>query len=166
MSARLGSAHVRALRTIGLLVAVACTPVVARAQTRMVPALTLDGARRALAAAEEQARRNRWEMCIAVVDAAGDPVTGARFDGALPVLCEVAARKARTAARYGRPSKVWGESVARGGSAVPGLPDMLAVEGGVPIMVGGVVVGAVGVSGSASANDARVAEAGAAAVTP
>lgn len=146
-----------------LLLAVA-TP--AAAQTRSVPALTLAGAQRALAASEAEARRNTWNMCIVVVDAAGDAMSMSRMDGALPVLCEVAERKARTAARYARPSKVWGETISRGGNAILALPDMLAVEGGVPITVNGATVGAVGVSGSASANDAAVAEAGARVVTP
>ncbi|MGZ8412051.1 MAG: GlcG/HbpS family heme-binding protein [Gemmatirosa sp.] len=138
----------------------------AAAQTRSVPALTLAGAQRALAASEAESRRNAWSMCIVVVDAAGDIMTAARMDGAIPVLCDVAERKARTAARYARPSKVWGESLRNGSTAILALPDMLAVEGGIPITVNGTVVGAVGVSGSASANDAAVADAGARAVTP
>jgi uncharacterized protein GlcG (DUF336 family) len=161
--------HVMSLPRLALpalLLAATAIATPAGAQTRSVPALTLAGAQRALAASEAEARRNNWNMCIVVVDAAGDAMSMSRMDGALPVLCEVAERKARTAARYARPSKVWGETISRGGNAILALPDMLAVEGGIPITVNGATVGAVGVSGSASANDATVAEAGARVVTP
>ena len=140
-------------------------PVAAHAQTRQAPTLSLDGARRALAASEAEAVRNAWGVCVVVVDAGGEPVAMARLDGVLPALCDVARAKARTAARYGRSSRAWSELLGRGNAgALMNLPDMFAVEGGVPVTVNAVVVGAVGVSGASAAQDGQVAQAGAAAL--
>ncbi len=135
------------------------------AQTRQAPTLGLDGARRALAASEAESTRNGWSVCVVVVDAGGELVAMARQDGVLPALCDVARAKARTAARYGRSSRAWSELLGRGNAgALMNLPDMFAVEGGVPVTVGAVVVGAVGVSGASAAQDGLVAQAGAAAL--
>ncbi|GLC28367.1 GlcG/HbpS family heme-binding protein [Roseisolibacter agri] len=147
-----------------LLLVLGATTVV-HAQTRQAPTLSLDGARRALAASEAESTRMSLNVCIVVVDAGGEPVAMARQDGVLPALCDVARAKARTAARYGRSSRAWSELLGRGNAgALMNLPDMFAVEGGVPVTVSAVVVGAVGVSGASAAQDGQVAQAGAAAL--
>ncbi|MDF1505843.1 heme-binding protein [Roseisolibacter sp. H3M3-2] len=154
----------------------ACAALPARAQapagasasavpTRAAPTLTLDGARRAVAGVEREAARLSRTFCVVVVARGGEVVAVARQDGVLPAICDVARAKARTAARYGRPSRAWAELLGRGNAgALATLPDMFAVEGGVPVLAGDVVVGAVGVSGASAAQDGLVAEAGAAAI--
>lgn len=142
-------------------------PAAAPAQVRPAPALTLEGARRALDGAEREAAHQARTFCIVVVDPGGEVVALARQDGVLPALCDVARAKARTAARYGRTSRAWSELLGRGNAgALANLPDMFAVEGGVPVLAGEVVVGAVGVSGASAAQDGLVAQAGASAATP
>jgi uncharacterized protein GlcG (DUF336 family) len=126
--------------------------------------LSLEGARRVLEGAIVEARANRWAVSIAIVDASGLLVHFARLDDASPASADVSVAKARTAARFRRPSKALEETVAGGRVAVLSLPDVVAVEGGVPIVVGGRIVGAIGVSGATSAQDGQVAQAGARAV--
>ena len=138
----------------------------AAAQLRQAPTLGAEGAKRALAAAETQATRSKLSVCIVVVDTGGETLASLRLDGVLPAFCDVARAKARTAARYGRPSRAWSELLGRGNAgALMNLPDMFAVEGGVPVTVGGVTVGAVGVSGASASQDGEIAQAGAAVVT-
>ena len=141
-------------------------PASARAQLRTERVLSLEGARRALAAAETEARRNSWPVSIAVVDATGDLLAFVRLDGAHPPSVNLSRGKARTAARFRRPTRTMDSLVTAGRTALLNADDALPIEGGVPILVGGVVVGAVGVSGVTSAQDAQVAAAGAAAVVP
>ena len=128
--------------------------------------LTAAAATRAVTAAESEARRNNWNVSIAVVDAAGELVSFLRMDGASPSSVDVAPAKARTAARFRRPTRAMEEAVAGGRTVLLSFPGATPVEGGVPIIVNGQVVGAVGVSGVTSAQDAQVAQAGAGAVTP
>jgi uncharacterized protein GlcG (DUF336 family) len=135
------------------------------AQVRQQPTLSLEGARRALAAAAAEATRQARPFCVAVLDAGGEVIALERHDGAMPpAVCDFARAKARTAGRFGRPSQAWAEFLGRGnGGALANLPDMFAVEGGAPILQGGAVVGAVGVSGGSTQQDAEVARAGVAA---
>lgn len=140
-------------------------PGTAQAQLRQLSAVGMDGAKRALAAAEQEARKQGWNVSIAVVDPAGELVGFLRMDGAPPASVDIARGKARTAARFRRPTKALEDVVAGGRVAVVTFEGMVLVEGGVPITVDGVVVGALGVSGASSAQDAQVAQAGAAAVT-
>ena len=143
----------------------ATAPPAAAQAVRQVPVLSLAGARQALAAAEGEAGRLRRTVCVVVVDPGGEVVAAARMDGVLPALCDVARAKARTAARYGRPSRAWAELLGRGNAgALANLPDMFAVDGGVPLLDAGVVVGGVGVSGASAEEDGRVAQAGAGAL--
>jgi glc operon protein GlcG len=120
-------------------------------------------ATRILEAAEAEARRNGWAVSIAVVDPGGALVAFRRHDAAFPASVDLSLGKARTAARFHTTSRAMEElATARHGFlAVDGLTP---VEGGVPIVVEGRVVGAVGVSGVASPQDAQVARAGADAV--
>lgn len=136
----------------------------AAAQTRDVRVVDSDGARRALLAAEAEAKKNGWAMSIAVVDPSGELIGFLRMDGASPGSIDISRAKARTAARFRRPTKAFEESVTSGRTAILSFEDVVTVEGGVPIVIGGAVVGAVGVSGASSAQDGLVAAAGVAAV--
>lgn len=136
----------------------------AAAQTRDVRVVDADGARRALLAAEAEAKKNGWAMSIAVVDPGGELIGFLRMDGASPGSIDISRAKARTAARFRRPTKAFEESVAGGRTAILSFEGVVTVEGGVPIVIGGAVVGAVGVSGASSAQDGLVAAAGVAAV--
>ncbi|HET9820825.1 MAG TPA: heme-binding protein [Burkholderiaceae bacterium] len=129
------------------------------------PYLTLEDARRIAAAAEAEALAHQWAVSIAVVDDGGHPLWLQRLDGAAPISAQIAPAKARTAALGRRESKVY-EDVINGGRtsflSAPVLEGML--EGGVPVMLDGHCVGAVGVSGVKSSEDAQIARAGVAAL--
>lgn len=129
------------------------------------PTLTLDDARRVAAAAEAEALANRWAVAIAVVDDGGHLLWLQRLDGAPPISARIAPAKASTAALGRRESKVYEDMINAGRVSflsAPDLPGML--EGGVPILVEGDCVGAIGVSGVKSAEDAQIARAGIAAL--
>jgi uncharacterized protein GlcG (DUF336 family) len=129
------------------------------------PTLTLDDARRIAAAAEAEALANRWAVAIAVVDDGGHLLWLQRLDGAPPISARIAPAKARTAALGRRESKLYEDMINQGRVSflsAPDLPGML--EGGVPIIVDGDCVGAVGVSGVKSGEDAQIARAGIAAL--
>jgi uncharacterized protein GlcG (DUF336 family) len=138
----------------------------AHAQIRPARSVSLEGAQRALAAAAAEARQRGWAVSIAVVDPAGDLVAFVRLDGAPPASADVSRAKARTAARFKRTTGGLDSALTAGRLAILGLDGATPVEGGVPILVDGEVVGAVGVSGVTSPQDAQVARAGAAAVKP
>jgi glc operon protein GlcG len=130
------------------------------------PFLTHEDARRIAAAAEAEATQHGWAVTIAVVDDGGHLLWLQRLDGAAPASAHIAPAKARTAALGRRETKGY-EDMINGGRtsflSAPGLEGML--EGGVPALVGGVCVGAVGVSGVKSVEDAQIARAGLAALT-
>jgi uncharacterized protein GlcG (DUF336 family) len=133
---------------------------------RQLPTLTLAGAKAIAAAAEAFAVGRGWTVAVAVVDAAGGLVLFQILDDTQPGSQEVAVHKARTAARFKRPTKALEETIAGGRQALLSLPGVTAVEGGLPIVVAGRVVGAVGVSGMQSSQDSQVAEAGLGAFRP
>ena len=124
------------------------------------PALTRDAVRTLADAAEAEAVANGWNVVVVVVDEAGHLLSLARMDGVILGSLEVARQKARTAALYRRPTKVFADRLAAGEHAVLSFPDVIPLEGGLPVTVGGVVVGAVGVSGVRADQDAQVARAG------
>ena len=129
------------------------------------PCLTLDDTRRIAAAAEAEALKNQWVVSIAVVDDGGHLLWLQRLDGAAPISAQIAPAKARTAAVGRRESRVYEEMINQGRVSflsAPSLEGML--EGGVPITVDGQCVGAVGVSGVKSTEDAQIARAGIAAL--
>lgn len=138
----------------------------ASAQTRSVRTLSAEGARQAVLAAEAEAKKQGWEVSIAVVDPAGELLAFHRMDGASPASIENARGKARTAARFRRPTRAYDSIISGGRTGLLNFDAMTPVEGGIPIVVDGVVVGAIGVSGATSAQDAEVARAGAAVVRP
>ncbi len=127
--------------------------------------LNLDIAKRAADAAELEAIRNNWHVVIAVVDAGGHPVLLKRMDGVQKASIEIAIRKAVTSVHYKRPTKIFQDRLATGENAILSLPDMMPYEGGIPIMLGGILLGAIGVSGAAPEQDGIIAQAGADAIT-
>ena len=124
--------------------------------------LSLAAAKKIASAAETFARRKGWNVVIAVVDDGGHLINLARMDGTQIGSVEVAQAKARTALAFKRPTKAWDETLSDGRHAVLGLPGVTPVEGGLPLMVKGEFVGAIGVSGVTSAQDGLIAQAGAA----
>lgn len=126
--------------------------------------LTLEAAKRAAAAAEAEARRNNWAVSIAVVDDSGQLLLFQRMDGSKLVAIDIAIRKARTAAYFQGPTKDLEAEVAGGRTALLPIDGFMPLEGGVPIVVGGQMVGAIGVSGVTGAQDAQCALTGAAAI--
>ena len=127
------------------------------------PVLTLEMARKAMSAADALARTNSWNVAIAIVDSGGQMVLYQKFDNTHHASIAVAQGKARTALELRRPTRLLEEAVAAGGAATGFLSvrDLTLLQGGVPIINGGKVVGSIGVSGVASANDEKVAIAGA-----
>jgi glc operon protein GlcG len=148
------------------LVSVLALPVTAHAQLADTKVLTLQAAKAILAAAEAEARKNNWNLSIAVVDAHGELLAFERMDDAAYTTVAIAQGKALTAARFKRPTKSLDSSVTAGRVQLMAFPGLIPVEGGVPIMVNGKVLGAVGASGAASSQDAQVAKAGADVVKP
>lgn len=129
------------------------------------PSLTADDVKKILAAAEAHALKNQWPVTIAVADDGGHLLGMLRLDGAAPISAHIAPAKARTAAVGRRESRLYEESINNGRYAflsVPGMDGLL--EGGVPIVAQGQVIGAVGVSGVKAAEDAETAKAGIAAL--
>jgi glc operon protein GlcG len=129
------------------------------------PCLSLADIKRIAAAAEAEALRNGWKVSIAIVDDGGHLLWLQRLDGAAPISAQIATAKANTAALGQRESKVYEEMINQGRTSflsVPGLHGLL--EGGVPIVVEGAFVGAVGVSGVKSSEDVQIAKAGIAAL--
>lgn len=128
--------------------------------------ISLADARSVLAAAQAEAQKNQWNVSVAVLDTGGHLVAFERLDRAGFATVEAAIEKARTAAGFRRPSKGFHDMVAAGGEGLRmlALPGAVPIDGGVPLVVGGRIVGAVGVSGVTSAQDGQIARAGAASV--
>ena len=129
------------------------------------PVLTLHDVKSIAIAAEAEALRNAWAVTIAIVDDGGHLLWLQRLDGAAPVSAHIAPGKARTAAMGRRESRIYEEMINQGRVSflsAPGLESLL--EGGVPILVQGHCVGAVGVSGVKSTEDVQIAKAGIAAL--
>jgi uncharacterized protein GlcG (DUF336 family) len=128
--------------------------------------ITLDQAKKALAGAEAEARKNSWNVVIAIVDAGGHLVALQRMDNTQFGSIEVARQKAFSAAAFRRPTKAFEDVLAGGGAGLRILrvEGASPLEGGMPIVVEGKVVGAIGVSGVTSQQDAQIGKAGADAV--
>jgi len=122
--------------------------------------VNLSTAKKIAAAAAAEAAKNQWRMAIAIVDNHGALVYFEQMDDTQTASGNIAIEKARTAATFRRPSKVFEDGIAKGRNALLGLPGVTPIEGGLPIMVGGRVVGAIGVSGAAADQDGQTAEAG------
>ncbi len=122
--------------------------------------LSLEAAQKVIAAAKAEAKANNWRMVIAVVDDGGHLIALERMDGAQLGSLEVAPGKAKTALDFLRPTKAWEEVAKTRPSIVTLTPTATLIEGGIPVVYQGQVIGAVGVSGASSVQDAQVAEAG------
>lgn len=125
--------------------------------------ITLDDAKRVAAAARAEAAANHWDVVIAVVDEGGHLKYFEREDAMIGSI-EVAIAKAKSALLFRRPCKLWEEKVVAGNSGCLSMPGVLATEGGLPLAIGGEIVGAIGVSGVKSSEDGQIAAAGAGAL--
>lgn len=126
--------------------------------------ITLEQAKKSMAAAEAEAKKNNWNVVIAIVDSGGHLVMLQRLENTQFGSIDVAREKAHAAAAYRRPTKVFQDLIAQGGVHLRLLNltgDAGVFEGGVPILVDGKVIGAIGVSGVTSQQDAQTAQAGA-----
>jgi uncharacterized protein GlcG (DUF336 family) len=125
------------------------------------PMVGVETARKVADAAIAEGKKNGWHVAAAVVDTAGDLVFFERMDNTQAGSTIVAQEKARTAARFKRPSKAFEDAVAGGRQVILSLPGVTPIEGGVPLLIEGKIVGAIGVSGATSPQDAQCAQAGA-----
>ncbi|MDP3824578.1 MAG: heme-binding protein [Burkholderiales bacterium] len=129
------------------------------------PALELADVKAVAAAAEAEAQKNNWSVSIAIVDDGGHLLWLQRLDGAPPISAHIAPAKANTAALGRRESKVYEDVINGGRTSFLSAPDLKGMlEGGVPIVKDGQCLGAVGVSGVKSTEDAQIARAGIAAL--
>ena len=152
----------RWLLTVAIVAAMAG---VAHAQLIEKTALTLEGAKRIVAAAEQKARAVGARVVIAVVDEGGSLLLLERLDDTQVASVNVGIDKARTAAIFRRPSKVFEEQVKNGRISALALHGAVALQGGIPIVVAGKVIGAIGVSGETPVQDEEIALAGASVAT-
>jgi glc operon protein GlcG len=131
------------------------------------PPITLDQAKRAMAAAELEAAKNSLQVAITILDSGGNWVMFHRFDNAQLSATAVSEGKARTALEFKRPSKALDDAIAAGGAGMRllALKNITPIEGGQPVIVDGKIIGAIGVSGALSSQDAQIAKAGADALT-
>ena len=127
------------------------------------PMLTLEDCRKITAAAEAEARKNNWNVVIAILDDGGHLLHLARMDGASPANARIAVEKGRTAAETRRSTMAWQERIAKRPELL-NMPEVTPVQGGLPIMAEGMCVGAVGISGVQSHEDEQIAAAGIAAL--
>ena len=123
------------------------------------PMLTLDDCKKISAAAEAEARRNNWNVCIAILDDGGHLLHLARMDGATPANARIAVEKGRTAAETRRSTANWQERVAKRTELLR-MPGVTPVQGGLPIVLDGTCLGGVGISGVQSHEDEQIAAAG------
>jgi glc operon protein GlcG len=127
--------------------------------------IMLEGAKKMLAAGEAEARKNNWNVAIAIVDANGDLIMFQKLDETQPGSIAISQGKARTAALFKRPTKALEEMIAGGKTAFLAVDGIVPLQGGVPVVADGKVIGAVGVSGVTSAQDEQVAMTAIAALT-
>jgi uncharacterized protein GlcG (DUF336 family) len=130
------------------------------------PPISVDSAKKAAAGALAEAHKNNWNMAVAVVDPNGTLIYYEKMDNTQIGSADVSIAKARSAARFKRPTKAFQDALAAGGAGlrILGLEGAVPVEGGVPIVIDGKIVGAIGVSGDTSDHDGVCATAGAAVV--
>jgi uncharacterized protein GlcG (DUF336 family) len=126
------------------------------------PPIGIEAARAIMNAAEAEAARNNWPVVIAIIDSGGHIVMLHRRDDTQLSSIDIAQGKARTALMFKRPTKVLDDAISSGGPALRflSLKDIVPLEGGLPIVVDGKIVGSIGVSGVLSAQDAQIARAG------
>ena len=125
--------------------------------------ISLENAKKSAAAGIAEARKNNWAMAVAIVDPSGTLVYYEKIDNTQTASAQLAINKARSSAIYKRPTKALQDALAKGGDGlrILGLEGAVPVEGGVPIVMDGKIVGAIGMSGGTSAQDAQCAQVGA-----
>ena len=146
------------------LVALAFTaPAFAQLPNPYGASITLDQAKKIATLSVTEAAKNNWKMAIAIVDVAGDLVYFEKMDGTQVASVSIAQDKARSAVRFKRPTKAMQDVLAQGGAGVRflALQGAIPVEGGLPIVMDGKIVGAIGASGGTSDQDGLTAKAGA-----
>lgn len=153
------------IRPIALALALlAAGPLAAAAQTQPPygAPITLEAAKKVMAAAEAEAQKLNAQVAIAILDAGGQLVMMHKLDNTQYASIDVSTGKARTALNFKRPSKDIQEAVTGGGAGLRlvGIKDVVAIEGGLPIVADGKVIGAIGVSGGMSGQDTQIANAG------
>ncbi len=121
--------------------------------------ITLEDAKKAMAAAEAEARKNNWTVAIAIVDAGGNLILFEKIDDTQRGSIAVAIGKAKTAVDFKRPTKAMEEMIAGGRSVFLAVEGITPLQGGLPVMADGKLIGAVGVSGVLSTQDEQVAQA-------
>jgi len=126
------------------------------------PSISLEAAKKAAAAALSEARKNNWTMAVAIVDPGGHLVYYEKMDNTQIAGANISVDKARSAATFKRPTKVLQDMLASGGAGlrVLRLRGAIPVEGGLPLISEGRIIGAIGLSGDSSENDGRCAQAG------
>jgi len=137
---------------------------IAPAQLASRKALTLEAAKKIAAAAEAEAVKNKWNVVIAIVDEGANLLYLQRMDETQIGSIEVAIAKAQGAVKFKRPTKAMEDALAGGRQAILRLPGAMPVEGGIPLAAEGRIIGAIGVSGVTSQQDAQIAGAGVAAL--
>ena len=153
-------------RVLLLAVLASFSPAITDAQVASRPVLTLAAVKQIVNAAETEAVRNNWSVSIAVVDEHGELLAFRRMDGASFASVDISQAKARTAARFRAATKALADRLAGGAMALLSIEGIALLQGGLPITVDGVVIGAVGVSGVTSEQDEMTAAAGIAALRP
>jgi glc operon protein GlcG len=144
----------------GLALAVLAAVALAQDRPPYGPDVRLDQAKKIAAGALAEAQKNKWRVATAIVDNHGFLVYFEKMDDTQTGGVKIAIEKARTAAMLRRPTKVLEDAIAKGRVSVLGFPDTTPIEGGIPIMVDGRVIGGIGVSGVNADQDAQVAQAG------
>jgi glc operon protein GlcG len=131
------------------------------------PPISLDQAKRVMAAAELEAAKNSWQVAITIIDSGGNLVMFHKLDNTQLSGVTASEGKARTSLEFKRPSKALDDAIAAGGAGMRllAIKDITPLEGGVLVVVDGKIVGAIGVSGALSSQDAQVAKVGADALT-
>jgi len=119
--------------------------------------ITLDDAKRAMAAAEAEARKNNWNMAIAILDAGAHLILFGRMDDVQIGSVDVAIGKARTSVNFKRPTKALDDLVSGGRTAFLAIEGVIPLQGGLPVLADGKLIGAVGVSGGTAPQDEQVA---------
>jgi uncharacterized protein GlcG (DUF336 family) len=149
-------------RTLALVASlVVFSPVSGQEPTPYGSPISLEQARKYIAAAEAEAKKQKWPVAIAIVDSGGHLVAFERMDNTQLGSIEVALEKAKCAAMFRRSTKVFEDGLAQGGANLRALkvPGVVPVEGGIPIIQDGKIIGAIGVSGVKPNEDGQVAQA-------
>ena len=148
---------------LAVIVATLAAPAFAQLPNPYGTSITIDAAKKISALSVAEAKKNNWKMAIAVVDISGDLVYFEKIDGTQAASVQIAQDKARSAARFKRPTKALQDVLAAGGAGLRllALEGAVPVEGGLPIIVDGKIVGAIGASGGSSEQDGQTAKAGA-----